>query len=71
MIALFRGGPIDGLQFDLEDSRPPDILRGFLVSDPDNLEVPPVGTLEYHRQDIFVLDLALKMKAVLYVWNKQ
>jgi hypothetical protein len=69
MIALFRGGPIDGLQIECE--RPPAIMRGFLVTDPDNLDIPPVGILEYHRQDYFISDMAPKIKAVIYVWNKK
>lgn len=71
---LFRGGPIDGLNVTWPYENPPDVLRGFLTNSPADLTIPPVGSkdlLEYHRQNIFVCDVAPEVKAVIYVFNRK
>jgi len=68
---LFRGGPIDGLQFEWKHAALPDMMRGFMSQDENPKDVPPVGILEYHRTDWFISDMAPQVKAVIYAWNRK
>lgn len=69
---LFRGGPIDGMNVPWASEFLPDQLKCFLTNSPDEVEIPPVGECYiYVKQDLFVSDMAPKIKAIIYVWQKK